>query len=103
MNQRIEIPEGVGGLAEDKDLAKAMRIQRVLPALDAGDTLVLDFSQVHRVTQSFVHALIGEALQKHGAQSLEQIEFFACEEQVRRVVDLVVNYSLGGFQPDTEV
>jgi len=94
----VQIPPGVGGLAEDKDEAKALRIEKVLPALTASRTVVLDFSTVDRATQSYVHALIGEALGRWGEDVLDSIEFRSCSDQLREVVTLVVDYSLGGFE-----
>jgi hypothetical protein len=98
MIERIEIPGGAGGFQEDKDLARELRTARLIPALAAGRSVVLDFSGVGYATQSFVHALIGDALQRFGADALDRIDFHHCSPQVRNVVELVVNYSLGGFR-----
>jgi STAS-like domain of unknown function (DUF4325) len=87
-------------LAEDKDYARQLRIDEVLPALDRGEELVLDFSGVGYATQSFVHALIGEALKRHGDTTLELIEFKGCSDQLRSIIAIVVDYSLGGFGGD---
>lgn len=86
-----------GGFAEDKDQAKAIRTSTILPALARSETLILDFEAIQYATQSFVHALIGEALQRYGEQALEKIEFRNCSEAVRSAIELVVDYSLGGF------
>ena len=83
--------------AEDKDYARELRIAALLPALERGDAVVLDFQGVHFATQSFVHALIGEALKRFGEAVLDRIEFRNCSDQLRSIVDLVVDYSLGGF------
>ena len=97
MTETIRLEPGVGGFAEDKDQAKTIRQSRVLPALDQGKSVVLDFSEVRYATQSYVHALIGEALQKYGEQVLERVEFKGCSPQLQSLVELVVDYSLGGF------
>lgn len=88
---------GVSGFAEDKDQARQIRTSAILPALDVNEAVVLDFDGVDYATQSFVHALIGEALQRYGEAALDRIEFRNCSEAVRSVVELVVDYSLGGF------
>ena len=49
------------------------------------------------VTQFFVHVLVGEALVRYGTEILDRIEFKDCSPQIRSVVALVVDYSLGGF------
>jgi hypothetical protein len=87
----------VNGFAEDKDQAKELRTIKLLPALARHEKVVLDFAAVHYATQSFIHALIGESLQKYGDKALEMLEFRHCSPQVRSVIELVVDYSLGGF------
>lgn len=97
MNVLIKLDPGAGEFAEDKDLARRLRTGKLLPALARGDDVVLDFSGVAYATQSFVHALIGEALNQHGEAALGRLEFRNCSPQLRSLVELVVGYSLGGF------
>src|SRR5689334_9005690 len=85
------------GFAEDKDQARSLRQAFILPALERQDSVVLDFGSVEYATQSFIHALIGEALQRYGETALDHVEFRNCAEAVRSVIELVVDYSLGGF------
>jgi hypothetical protein len=97
MKVEIIVESGVSGFAENKDEARATRLARVLPAITGGDDVVLDFRNVRYATQSYIHALIGEALQKYGVKVLEHIEFRKCSPPVKSVVELVVDYSLEGF------
>jgi hypothetical protein len=101
MSETLILESGVNGFAEDKDQARELRTLRLLPALARSEKVILDFTAVRYATQSFVHALIGEALQKH-SDALEMLEFTHCTPQVRSVIELVVDYSLGGFsdKPD---
>jgi STAS-like domain of unknown function (DUF4325) len=94
---RIEIPGGSSGFQEDKDLAKTIRQEQLLPALAKSEDVVLDFRLVGSATQSFIHALVGGALQQYGEVILDHISFQDCSAQLRNVIELVVNYSLGGF------
>ncbi|MFP3940249.1 MAG: STAS-like domain-containing protein [Acidobacteriota bacterium] len=98
---QIQIPAGSSGFAEDKDTARQIRIRQLLPALESGEDLVLDFASVNYATQSYVHALIGEVLRRFGEDVLDRIEFKSCTPSLRSVIELVVDYSLGGF-PDQE-
>ncbi|HSY50057.1 MAG TPA: DUF4325 domain-containing protein [Thermoanaerobaculia bacterium] len=91
------IIEAMNGFAEDKDQAKLIRTSVILPTLSRSEAVVLDFKEIQYATQSFVHALIGEALQRYGERALELVEFKHCSEAVRSAVELVVDYSLGGF------
>jgi hypothetical protein len=97
MSIDIILESGADGFAENKDEARSVRLGRVLPALEHGEKVALDFGAVRYATQSFVHALIGEALQKYGEAVLESIEFRNCSPQVKSVIELVVGYSLSGF------
>jgi len=99
MRMRIQVPSGSNGFAEDKDEARVLRIEKLLPALERGEGILLDFSKVNYATQSYIHALVGEALQKFGDQVLDKLEFKNCSASVRSVIELVVDYSLAGF-PD---
>jgi hypothetical protein len=97
MSVLIKLNPAVGGFAEDKNEAKEIRVSRLMPALDKGEAVILDFAGVEYATQSYVHALIGEALKKFGDVVLDRIEFRDCSPQLRSLVELVVDYSLSGF------
>ena len=97
MIKTINIQPGVGKFAEDKDEARKLRVEVILPTLKLGDSVILDFMNVEYATQSFIHALIGEALKQYGEDVLDRIEFRNCSIQLRGVIDLVTDYSLGGF------
>ena len=102
MTRSLHLDPGANRFAEDKEQAKSIRLKEIMPALQRGEKVVLDFRSVSYATQSYVHALIGEALQKHGESALERLEFRNCSPAVRSVIELVVDYSLGGF-PDRPV
>jgi STAS-like domain of unknown function (DUF4325) len=101
MKHIVRLEAGVGGFAEDKDEAKRLRVETILPAIREGGSIVLDFSAVKYSTQSFVHALVGEVLQRYKEPVLDKLEFRACAPQVKSLVQLVVDYSLGGFSSDS--
>lgn len=96
MNTVISI-QAPNAFAEDKDEAKLIRTSRILPALAHGEAVALDFARIEYATQSFVHALIGEALQRYNERALDMLEFRNCNKAVQSVIELVVDYSLGGF------
>lgn len=89
--------QGIAGFAEDKDQARKIRLEMILPALEQGQAIVLDFRNVKYATQSFIHALLGDVLQRYGENVLDQVEFKNCSRQLRSVIELVVDYSLSGF------
>jgi hypothetical protein len=97
MTTRIVLRPGANRFAEDKEEARQIRLEQVMPGLERGESIVLDFKNVSHATQSYIHALIGEALQKHGESVLQSIEFKNCSDALRSVIELVVDYTLGGF------
>jgi len=60
MTTTVVITAPSNGFAEDKDAARDIRINKILPTLEHDQKVVLDFSHVQYATQSFIHALIGE-------------------------------------------
>lgn len=90
---------GTTGFTDDKDAARTIRTDTLLPALKSGKRIVLDFADVKSSTQSFVHALLGQAVQQYREDALKQIEFRNCSPLMRTLIELVVDYSLGGFAP----
>jgi len=81
-------------LAESKDEAKKVRQETILPALVAGRKVRLDFKRVDFATQSFIHALISDAIRRYGDDVLELLEFKNCSEEVREIVMTVFEYTL---------
>ena len=93
----IHIQSDTGIFVENKEEAHRLRSQFIVPALDRGEQVILDFAEVQYATQSFIHALISEALKKHGEEALENIEFKNCSPALQSIIEWVVDYSLGGF------
>ena len=56
----IKIKDYAGTFAENKDTAKRLRIDKIMPALSNKEEVELDFEGVSGATQSFIHALISE-------------------------------------------
>jgi len=91
---KINLAEQVGSFAEDKDVAGILRQQTILPALETGEKIQIDFEGISLATQSFIHALIAEALRRHGESALDLIDFMHCNKVVRGIVETVVQYVL---------
>ena len=83
----------VGSFAENKDVARSLRLQEIEPALAAGDEVTVDFASVDLATQSFIHALVSAVIRSSGPDVLDRVTFANCTETVRRVIEIVVEYS----------
>lgn len=92
MKNIIKIKELVGEFAENKDIAKEIRIKHLLPELNKGKSITLDFSGVSGTTQSFVHALLSEPIRQFRDRALEDIEYSNCSDVVKEVIKTVYEY-----------
>ncbi|MEK6974195.1 MAG: STAS-like domain-containing protein [Nanoarchaeota archaeon] len=88
----INIYQKVGSFAENKDIAKKIRIKEILPILDANSDIILDFKDVESATQSFIHALISDVIRKHGIEVLDKITFKNCNITVKKIIEIVIEY-----------
>ena len=82
----------VGAFAENKDLAREIRLEKILPALDRGEEVNLDFDKVESATQSFLHALISDVIRKKGISILDHIFFKNCNPTIKKLIEIVVEY-----------
>ena len=88
----IKLHKIVGDFAENKDIARDVRENELLPALEKGNEVIVDFGCVTGATQSFVHALISEAIRRYGSDVLDRISFKNCNEVVQKIITIVTEY-----------
>jgi hypothetical protein len=92
----IVIYAHAGAFAENKDVARDLRLKEIIPALERKEGVVLDFVRVEAVTQSFIHALISDLLRKYGSSVLDRIEFKSCNDTVKKIIAIVSDYMQEG-------
>lgn len=92
----IEIRARAGAFAENKDTARDLRLNEIIPALEKKEEIVLNFAGVDATTQSFIHALISDLLRKYGSDVLDRIEFKSCNDTVKKIITIVVDYMQEG-------
>lgn len=88
----IKLFKLVGGFAENKDIARNIRLTQIIPALEEGKKVVLDFENIDSATQSFVHALISDLMRKFGNDVLDKISFKSCNETIQKIISIVTDY-----------
>jgi hypothetical protein len=88
----IKLFKKVGAFAENKDLARGIRLNEIIPALENGQDIVLDFANIEATTQSFIHALISDLIRKYGNDVLDRISFKSCNETVQKIIMIVTDY-----------
>lgn len=94
--KKIGIREKAGAFAENKDVARDIRLTEIVPALEKDEDVVLDFAGVDATTQSFIHALISDLLRKYDSDVLDKIEFKSCNDTIRKIITIVVDYMQEG-------
>jgi len=92
MKHEIKMFPRVGKFAENKDFARDIRQNEILPALETGKEVVINFQDVDSATQSFIHALISDVIRKKGIDVLDNIFFKNCNEIVQKIINIVVDY-----------
>lgn len=88
----IQIKKHTGLFAENKDIARDIRNNLIMPALEAGSEVILDFVDMTGATQSFIHALISQLIRKYNDDVFTKIFFKNCNDEVKGVINIVADY-----------
>jgi hypothetical protein len=88
----IKLYDLVGSFAENKDIAKEIRVTKILPALEDNKKVILDFENIKSATQSFIHALISDLIRKKGTQVLDTVYFKNCNDTIKKIIEIVIEY-----------
>ena len=95
--KKINMHSIVGSFAENKDLAQKIRLEYIKPSLDNDEDITLDFRGIDSCTQSFIHALISDLIRKYGIEVSDRIYFKNCNETVKKIITIVVEYMQEGI------
>jgi len=88
----IKLFDYIGGFAENKDIAKEIRINKIIPALEDGKEVILNFESVESATQSFIHALISDIIRKKGIDIIDRLSFKNCNDTIKKIIEIVIEY-----------
>lgn len=90
--RKIIVYKKAGEFAENKDVAKKWREEIILPQLAKRKEIEIDFTGVTGVTQSFVHALVAEAIRRYGDTAFDNLIFSNTNGVVRQIITTVYHY-----------
>ena len=93
----IRIHDYAGDFGEDKDAARTMRQKKIIPAIEHGDAVLLDFSDTTGATQSFIHALIAEPIMRFREQAFERLFYTGVNDQIAEIISIVYRYIQESF------
>ncbi|MBI2094875.1 MAG: STAS-like domain-containing protein [Candidatus Omnitrophica bacterium] len=93
--KEIFIFEKIGkkDFAENKDIGQEIRLNEIMPTLLKNEEVILNFSNVDRASQSFIHSLISDPIRKLGVEkALKLIAFKACNDNLKGIIGIVLDY-----------
>lgn len=85
----VSIYNYFGKWAEDKDAVIVFRDRHLIPALDAGKKIELDFQSVETAPHSFLNALLASAVQRLGVYAYQRIKIINAPGPVREIIDMI--------------
>lgn len=92
MKKIIKIQKIAGDFAENKDIAKKLRIEEIMPALSKGEEVILDFKGVEGATQSFIHALISDPIRELKDLAFDNLAYKNANDNIREIISIVYRY-----------
>ncbi len=81
-----------GEFGENKDIAKKLRIEKIMPALSDGNEVILDFAGVSGATQSFIHALISDPIRELKDITFKNLVYKNANNDIREIISIVYRY-----------
>lgn len=93
----INIYEHSSDFAENKDVARQLRLEEIEPNLKKGNDVILNFEKVSSATQSFIHALVSQTLRDFGVDVLDRLQFRSCNDKVQTIIEIVIEYVQDGI------
>jgi hypothetical protein len=92
MKKIIKLKKLAGEFAENKDIAKEVRITEIMPALSKGIEIVIDFTGVSGATQSFIHALVSDPIREFKEVAFDKLIYKGANDDIREIISIVYRY-----------
>jgi STAS-like domain of unknown function (DUF4325) len=78
-----------GVAVENKDLAKKIRDEKLLPALDENKTLTIDFEDIVFATDSVLNAMLATPIHQLGLSAYKKIKVINVASDIRVMLDFI--------------
>lgn len=89
----IKLFKKTGNFAENKDVARTIRIKKIIPAIENTEKdVIINFEGIDSATQSFMHALISDLFRNYGVEIFDRVKFKSCNETVQKIIGIVFEY-----------
>lgn len=80
-----------GRYAEDKQLAIKLRDEKLLPAIEQGISITVDFEDVISAPHSLLNALLATPIQRLGLAAYKRIKVINARTEIRETVDFIMD------------
>lgn len=88
-NLYINIRNYFGHYAENKDLAKKIRDEKLLPALAENKTLTIDFDEIVSAPHSLLNAMLATPIERLGLAAYKKIKIINAAPDIRETLDFI--------------
>ena len=92
MKKIIKLRQYTNDFAENKDIAKKIRIEEIIPSLSNGEEVIIDFDKVTGATQSFIHALISDPIRELKNIAFDNLYYQNANNDIREIISIVYRY-----------
>jgi hypothetical protein len=94
MNIEINMLTEFGDFLADGHVGHRVMSLRVESVWDKCETIVFDFSGVHNITDSFVHATFGNMAEDHGDDFMKKTRFKGCNDLIKSFLSIAIGEGL---------
>ena len=88
-NLYINVRNYFGRYAENKDLAKKIRDEKLLPALAENKTLTIDFEDILSAPHSLLNAMLATPIERLGLSAYKKIKVINAAPEIRETLDFI--------------
>ena len=93
----LSVQNYFGRFAEDKSLAIKLRDEKLLPAIDAEKTLVIDLEEIIAAPHSLLNALLATPIQRLGMAAYKKIKIINASPEIRETIDFILDENTGSI------
>jgi len=96
-NRRLLVVNNYFGKhAEDKDAAITHRNRYLLPAIEEGRSILIDFNNVENAPHSFLSALLATPIKRLGMDAYKKIKIVNASPEIRETIDFILDENTSG-------
>lgn len=88
-NYYLNLKNYFGVAIENKDLAKKIRDEKLLPALDENKTMTIDFEDIVFATDSVLNAMLATPIHQLGLKAYKKIKVINVASDIRVMLDFI--------------